>query len=150
MWLSEATVGRSSIDPLALPGDHPVSSTLACSMTRFRVKKPRQTLACYRDYQRVLAATSRSDRLGLLRSVFLLESPTTWWSLSIWTHRDAIGFFGTDVPEHIVAARRAFGRLRFHEGRGPELWSAKWQLASISNNVLWDDWNVRELVEAAE
>ena len=146
----QAAGERGVDDVLALPGDHPVASSLVCSMTRFRVRKPHHTLACYRDYREVVAAAARSDRVGLLRSAFLLESPTTWWSLSIWTHLDAIAFFGTDVPEHVRAARRAFPRLRFDAARGPELWSAKWRLSSISNNVVWDDWNVRELVEAGQ
>ncbi|MGH2559555.1 MAG: hypothetical protein ACRDJH_10855, partial [Thermomicrobiales bacterium] len=51
-----------------------------------------------------------------------------------------------NVPGHVEAARRAFGRMVFRKGRGPELWSTKWRLASVSNNLNWADFDLRRLI----
>lgn len=104
-------------------------------LTRFRVRSATQMLQSYRDYQRVVRAAH--DSPGLLRSLFLLENPTTFYSLSIWSEEVAIPRFGGRVPEHVYAGRNVFGRLRFDPARGPEIWSAKWKLDTLSRNRQW-------------
>jgi hypothetical protein len=95
----------------------------------------------YRDYRRVLRAADARRPTGLLKSVFLLESPQAWCSLSLW---DGSPQFSAHVPAHIEAARRVFGRLYVHQEHGPELWSTKWRLMSVTNNLCWRDFDLRE------
>ncbi len=96
----------------------------------------------YRDYQRVLRESHAKQLRGLLKSVFLIESPRAWYSLSIW---DGSPQFSAQVPAHIDAARRVFGRLHvYNDERGPELWTTKWRLVSVTNNLCWRDFDLRE------
>lgn len=83
---------------------------------------------------------------GLLRSVFLIENLTTCYSLSLWSRWDDIPIFGTRAPYHVRAARSVFGRLQMSKYGGPELWSTKWRLTSISNNLSWEDFDLRALI----
>lgn len=72
----------------------------------------------------------------------------TCYSLSIWESQDAIPGFGTNVPFHVTAARRMLGRLAVDSDQRPELWSTKWRLMSVSNNLSWDGFDLRSLLEA--
>ena len=131
---------------LEQPGDHPVDAPVVCVVTRFGLRSAHHLLPTYLDYRRVVNAARASNTPGLLRSAFLVENPTTCYSVSIWESRGAIPQFGTNVPVHVEAARRAFGRMRIHSKRGPELWSTKWNLNAVSNNLNWDDFDLRSLL----
>lgn len=122
-------------DPIEI-GERRVDSSVICVLTRFGLRYPWHLAATRREYLTV-ARLAEQARVGLLKQAFLIESPTSCLSLSVWRDDAAIPLFGTAVPEHVEAARRVFGRLRFHPGVGPELWSTRWRLASISNNLLW-------------
>lgn len=98
----------------------------------------------YLAFRRV-ARHARSS-VGLLRSAFVIEGWRTCYSLSIWRHEDAIPIFGTAVQEHVAAARGVFGRLTFDSTNGPELWSTKWRLARVSNNLRWDGLDLRSAI----
>ncbi|HET7091413.1 MAG TPA: hypothetical protein VFL17_22505, partial [Anaerolineae bacterium] len=100
----------------------------------------------YLDYRRVVRQAAQTQTPGLLRAAFLIEDPTTCYSLSIWTSWDAIPRFGTNVPRHVEAANRVFGRVCFSKDRGPEIWSTKWRLTSVSNNLNWEDFDLRALI----
>jgi hypothetical protein len=63
-------------------------------------------------------------------------------TLSIWESAESIPRFGTTVPSHIDAARSGFAVLAFAPDRGPELWSTKWRLAAVSNNLNWGDFEL--------
>ena len=128
------------------PGDHPVDVPIICAMTRFGLRSARHLVPTYLDYRQVVRGAQTSETPGLLRSVFLVENPTTCFSVSLWSHLDAISYFGTNVPFHVDAARRIFGRLAFDESRGVELWSTKWRLVSVSNNLKWDDFDLRSML----
>lgn len=106
-----------------------------CVLTRFGLRSSRSALATRADFRRVQERAAELP--GLLRSALLFESPRTLYSLSIWRDPTAIPIFGTEVPEHVEAARRVFSRLEYEPGRGPELWSTKWRLVSVSNNLNW-------------
>jgi hypothetical protein len=134
---------------LAEPGDHAVDAPLVCVLTRFGLRGPQHLLATYRDYRRVVGEAGRQGGPGLLRSAFLVENPVTCYSLSIWRDLNAIGQFGANVPAHVHAGNEVFGRLSFDEARGPELWSTKWRLLSVSHNLNWDDFDLRGLLVAA-
>ena len=142
----EAEPMPQSSKSLREPGEHVVDVPLVCTITRFGLRSARHLMPSYRDYLGVVRAARETRTPGLLRSAFLVENPTTWYSLSIWAERDAISHFGTNVLGHVDAARRIFGRLAFEADRGPELWSTKWRLLSVSNNLNWGDFDLRELV----
>lgn len=146
---SETGPGRDD-SPLAEAGDRPVDVPVVCVLTRFGLRSARDLMPTYRDYRRIMREVARSQPAGLLRSAFLVENPTTCYSLSFWSGEDAIAHFGTDIGEHVSAARRAFGRLRFDAERGPELWSTKWRLTSVSNNLNWDDFDLRSVIMNAK
>src|SRR5690606_32282356 len=101
-------------------------------------------LPTYLDYRRIMKQAVRTP--GLLRSAFLVENLTTCYSLSIWASRDAIPRFGTNVPYHVTAGNRVFGRLAFRQGRGPEIWSTTWRLNSVSHNLNWEEFDLRALL----
>jgi hypothetical protein len=136
--------------PLSLrldePGDHPVDVPIICVITRFGLRSVRYLLPTYLDYRRVLRQAKATQTPGLLRAAFLIENPTTCYSLSIWASWNAIPRFGTNVPYHVDAARRVFGRVSFTKDGAPEIWSAKLRLSSVSNNLNWEDFDLRRLV----
>lgn len=126
------------------PGDHRVDAPIMCSITRFGLRHRRGMLPSYLDYRRIDRASRDSSVSGLLRSAFLIENPTTWFSLSVWLGEPV---FSAQVPNHIDAARRVFGRLSFEADRGPELWSTRWRLVSVSNNLNWEDFDLGQTIE---
>jgi hypothetical protein len=128
------------------PGDHEVDSSIVCVLTRFGLGSPHDVLPSYLDYRRVIRAARAAETPGLLQTAFLLDGRKAWQSLSIWSSRAAIGHFGTNVPVHVDIARRIFGRLAIDPERGPELWSTKWRLASVSNNLNWGGMDLRAAI----
>ncbi len=135
-----------SILRLDEPGDHQVSVPILCVITRFGLQSARFLLPTYRDYRHVMRDLETSHIPGFLRSAFIVENPTTCYSVSLWSSWDDIPHFGTEVPYHVDAARRIFGRVRLSANNRPEIWSTKWQLASVSNNLNWDDFDLRGLI----
>jgi len=128
------------------PGDHAVNVPILCVITRSGLRSARYLLPTYLDYRHVIADTEATQTPGLLRSAFLIENPTTCYSISLWTGWDDIPRFGANIPYHVNAARRAFGRVSYRKDRGPEVWSTKWRLMSVSNNLNWGDFDLRELI----
>lgn len=137
----DASVGRSRW--LRELGDNPVDVPITCTITRFGLRRARSLVPSYLDYRRVMSAAQAAQAHGLRRCAFLVENPTTWYSLSIWSGSPD---FSAHVPEHVEAARGVFGRLSFDHERGPELWSTKWRLVSVSNNLNWEDFDLRGLI----
>lgn len=123
-------------------------STIVCVLTRFALRRPWHLLQTYLAYRWLLHRMRRKDQGGLLKSTFLVESLTTCYSLSIWSDESAIPRFGTSVEEHVAVARDVFGRLRFRNRR-PEIWSTRWRLAEISNNLNWDAFDLRHAIGVA-
>ena len=132
------------------PGDHPVDVPITCVISRFGLRHVGGLLPSHRDYQRVVREAQQSGTPGFLRSAFLVEDPTTWFGLSFWSEPNAIAHFGTNVPSHVLAARRGFGRLAYDPVRGPQLWSTKWRLVSVSNNLAWDGFDLRGIIAGLE
>lgn len=129
--------------PLETLGHHPVDTPVVCVITRFGLRSPLSLLPTYLDYRRVVRQAKATRSPGLLRSLFVIESLRTCYSISIWENYEAIPRFGTNVPFHVTAARRIFGRVTFRHTRGPEVWSTKWRLDSVSNNLNWEDFDLR-------
>ncbi|HZZ79769.1 MAG TPA: hypothetical protein VFE62_14720 [Gemmataceae bacterium] len=132
------------VSQLRTPGDHNIESSVTCVVTRFGLRNPLFLLFTYLDYRRV--AKKAVHVPGHLRSAFLIENRLTCYSLSIWSDPKSITVFGGAVGIHVTAARRLFGRISFTPGRGPEIWSTKWTLRSISNNLNWSDFDLRGVV----
>lgn len=123
-------------------------SPIVCVVTRFALRQPWHLLQTYLAYRWLLRQMRRKEQVGLLKSTFLIESLTTCYSLSIWADESAIPRFGTSVEEHVAVARDVFGRLRFRNRR-PEIWSTRWRLAEISNNLNWEAFDLRHAIGAA-
>ena len=134
---------------LGAPAEQAVDAPIVCVITRFGLRGARHLLPTRLDYRSVVQEARSSATPGLLRSAFLVEDSRTCYSLSIWESPDAIPRFGADVHSHVRAARRVFGRLAFDPDRGPELWSAKWRLVSVSNNLNWSDFDLRGTIESS-
>lgn len=128
---------------LSQPGEHLVDSSITCVMTRFGLRSPRFLLSSYREYQRVVRAAQRSHVPLLLRNAFLVENPTTWYSFSLWRDYPT---FSAEVTAHVEAARSGFGWLRIDPELGPELWSTKWRLTSVTNNLFWEGFDLRAIL----
>ncbi|MDQ2894380.1 MAG: hypothetical protein M3Y09_01835 [Actinomycetota bacterium] len=121
-------------------GPQNVDAPVYCVLTRFGLRGPRQLLPTYRDYAS-LAGEARAGAVpGLLQCAFLVENPRTCYSLSLWSSPP---FFSADMPAHVSAVRRVFGRLRFDPARGPELWSTQWKLTTVTNNLNWEGFDLR-------
>jgi hypothetical protein len=126
------------------PGDNAVKVPIMCVLTRFGLRSPLYLLPTYLDYRYTMKQAARTP--GLLRAAFLIENLTTCYSLSIWSSYDDIPVFGGNVPYHVDAARNVFRRLLMRQPGVPELWSTKWQLTTVSNNVNWKDFDLRGLI----
>lgn len=138
--------GASGAEPdLLLPGDHDIDSTVVCVLTRFGLRRPWHLLQTYIAYRWLMRRVRRAAPGGLLRASFLVENLTTCYSLSLWVDEAAIPYFGTSVEEHVAVAGGVFRRLRFPHGR-PELWSTKWKLYRVSNNLNWDGFDLRQII----
>lgn len=127
-------------------GERPVNASIMCQLTRFGLSSPRQILPMIRDYRRVVPNMEDRESLGLLRSAFLIESPTSCCTFSVWSGEPLMSAY---VPRHIDAVRRVFGRLSVDPERGPELWSTKWRLVSVTNNLNWGDFDLRGVIDEA-
>jgi hypothetical protein len=144
--IATATSAPPPSPTLDEPGDNPVDAPIVCVLTRFRLRSFRHLLPTYLDFRRVMKQAKTTETPGLLRSVFLIEGPKTFYSLSIWSNSASIPMFGTNVPYHVVAGNSVFGLLRGDENNRPEIWSTKWRLSSVSKNLNWKDFDLRELI----
>jgi hypothetical protein len=133
----------STVDDEERLGGRSVDADVNCAITRFGLSSPRHLLPTMRDYREVLRSAKEPGSFGLLRSAFLIESPTSCVSFSLWS---GAPMFSAHVPRHVDAARRVFGRLKLDPERGPELWSTQWRLTSVSNNLNWGDLDLRPLI----
>jgi hypothetical protein len=116
-----------------------------CSITRFGLRNVRSLATSYLDFRHLLRQTMLTPPDGLLKAAFLVEDPRTWYSLSIWSGPPV---FSSQLPDHVDIARNAFPRLAYDPERGPELWSTRWRLVSVTNNLNWDGFDLRrEIVD---
>src|SRR5438034_5319856 len=127
-----------------------VEAPIVCVLTRFGLRNARQLLPTYLDYRRILLDARRVGTPGLLKAVLLVEGAAVCYSLSIWADPNAIGRFGAEVPAHVEAANRIFGRLACGDDQPSQLWSTKWRLVSASNNLEWGDFDLRAAIADAE
>jgi hypothetical protein len=107
--------------------------------------RPIDLVRAYLHFRRTLRQTKRVP--GFIGAAFALEDPWTCYTISFWRDPAAIARFGTSAPDHLRAARDLIGRLRFQPDRGPELWSTKWLLWSVSSNLNWATVDLRSCLE---
>lgn len=141
--MSAESASTTPVDGL----NHFVRAPIVCVLTRFGFRSPADLGFTYRDYRKVAAEAAHAK--GLLRSCFLVEDARTAYSVSIWRDASAIAWFGSDVPAHVPAGNRVLSRLRYRRGRGPELFSTRWQLVGVSHNLNWDDLDLRGEIRAS-
>jgi hypothetical protein len=123
-----------------------VDAPIHCVITRMGLRSPRFLPGAVRDYRRLLKVMDDPRALGLLQTAFLVENPSTCYSLSIWSGEP---YFSGQVEEHVDVVRRTFGRLAFDRATGPELWSTTWRLTKTSNNVNWPGLDLVGAIEEA-
>lgn len=139
--------GRAlSMARLRETGAHRVDVPITCVITRFGLHRARYLPRSYADYRRVVQEAQSVQTPGLLQSAFLVESPRAFYNLSLWEDEAAIPHFGTNVTAHVHAGNRIIGKVAFAEGRGPEIWSTKWRLVSVSSNLNWGDLDLRSRI----
>lgn len=131
---------QSPFETVPLAGPREVTTDIYCALTRFGLRGSRQLLPTYLDYTSLAKQARGGDVPGLLQCAFLVENPRTCYSLSLWSSPP---FFSAEMPAHVSAARRIFGRLRFDPEQGPELWSTQWKLATVTNNLNWEGFDLR-------
>lgn len=146
---SETGEGPDAEPELPPAGYEDVNSTIVCVLTRFGLRRPWHLVQTYIAYRWLMRRVQRTAPSGLLKATFLVEDLTTCYSLSLWADDAAIPFFGTSVEEHVVVARGVFGRLRFSTDR-PEIWSTKWRLFQVSNNLNWAGFDLRQIIAEGE
>jgi len=126
------------------PDDHPVTgasfarvdTTIACILTRFRLRSWWSLAPFYLAFRRIRNDT-REIR-GLLQAVFLLEDFHTCYTLSLWKDDYAITELGA-VRSHIAAANSAFGPTYRQDLKRAEIWSAQFRLWAVScHNLNWE------------
>jgi hypothetical protein len=133
---------------LRQPGEHQVDVPIVCVITRFGLRNRRHVRPMLHDYRKVVQQVEAAQIPGFLKSAFLVEDATTFYTISLWRDMNAIPVFGTRVPIHVEMARKLFGRVSYERDGQPEVWSTKWQLVAVSNNLNWDDFDLRrEVVE---
>lgn len=119
-----------------------------CVLTRFGLRSSADLLPTYRDYRRVVRQ-ARELAPGLLETAFLIGGPSACFSLSFWRNAQAIPQFGTDVDQHVIAGNNVMRRLARAAGDRPELWSTKWRLVEVSNNLDWgSNFDLRQILVA--
>lgn len=132
--------------PLTGAGYARVDSAVTCVITRFHVRSAWSLVRLLLLYRRV-RQEARERCSGLLHAGFLVEDPRTFWSFTMWADEGALLEFGTVVDSHVRVAGRGL-RATFRPERGrPEVWSTQWNLAAISDNLNWEEVDVRPLVE---
>jgi hypothetical protein len=95
---------------------------MICVTTRFRLRHFWTLLPMYLTYRRMRHDLDEAP--GLIRHAFLVQSPVSCCTLSIWESRDAVIAF-SNVPRHVHAVRRSKRWCR-------DIWSAYWRIDAIS------------------
>jgi hypothetical protein len=114
-----------------------VGSPVSCILTRFGLRSGFWLPFFFLVFRRV-HKEARAKVPGLIRAVFLVESPTVCYTLSIWSDDTSIVTFGTHVASHVHAANWSFGRLIRMASGEVELFSAQFGLRATSNNMNWE------------
>jgi hypothetical protein len=124
-----------------------VGSDVTCVITRFQLRSVWDLLRLHRLYRRV-RRDARQSCSGLLHAGFLVEGLRTFYSFTLWRDDAAILEFGTVVQSHIRIAGRGLRATFRADAERPEIWSTQWKLTAVSENLNWEEVDVRSLVTA--
>jgi hypothetical protein len=122
-----------------------VDTRVTCVITRFQLRSVLDLIRLYRLYRRV-RRDARQRCSGLLHAGFLVEGPHTFYSFTLWRDDSAILQFGTVVDSHVRVAGRGLGATFRPDRERSEVWSTQWNLAGVSENLNWEEVDVRPLV----
>jgi hypothetical protein len=136
---------KASAPSLTGAGYTPLASEVTCVMTRFELRSAWSLPWMWLSFRRVRAEAS--GIAGLLRTAFLVESPRVCFIVSLWTGDAALLEFGTRVGAHVHAARNTFRRTFNPDRRRAEVWSTQWRLAAVSNNLSWQEFDLRAVLD---
>jgi hypothetical protein len=106
-----------------------VNGSAICVITRFQLRSVRGLLRCFWSFRRVRSQST--DVPGLITTLFAIESPRACYTISLWQDEASLLHFNTNVLEHVRAANACFRDLD-RNSRGPLLWSARFQLSTLS------------------
>jgi len=119
-----------------------VNCEISSVLTRFRLRSALALPLFYLAFRRI---RKHACVPGLLKVVFMVESPRTCYTLSIWLNDLAIAEFNKQII-HIAMANWSFRHIyRFNRGY-PELWSTQWKLFAVSQNLKWDGFTLRDII----
>lgn len=148
------TVGGGDGKPCFWPDERPytgaafarMDSTVACVMTRFRLRSTWSLIPFYLAFRRVRRSARDVD--GLLQAVFLIEDLRTCYTISLWKDDCSIVDFSS-IRAHISAANSAFGPTYRKDLNRAEIWSAQFRLWAVScHNLNWEGLDLQtELAE---
>lgn len=122
---SEPATARHLTSRNAL-GYTPVSTEMLCILTRMRLRHWWLLLPSYIRYYRI-RRRSRQE-FGLLRIAFAVESPHTFYTISLWRDESVVPVW--NVPEHVDAVHWTFKNAE-------EICSTEWRLSGISPRRCW-------------
>lgn len=119
--LAKESVQLSTTGYAVAPGQ------MICVFTRIRLKHWWHLPVAYVRWYRVLR---RQRYQGLRRSLFSLQSPSAFYTISIWDDPIAISRFGND--------RRHVAAVRWTLTHASEIWASEWRLHALSPRTRWD------------
>lgn len=137
---------EAHVDELSEPvttgaGYRRLDTEVTCVLTRFELRSAWSLLWMWWAFRKVRAESRRVG--GLLRTVFLVESPRVCYIFSVWADERALLEFGTHVHSHVHAARHSFRRVFNPARQRAEIWSTQWRLWAVSNNLSWEGFDLR-------
>lgn len=129
------------------PGSREVQSSVTAVLTRIQFAHSRDVIQAYGRYRRVRSTAESVS--GYLASALLVDGLDAVLIFSVWADANAIPRFGTTVRDHVEAGNWAYARARRTGGR-PQVWSTRWRLDSVSNNLSWDGFDLMAHLHAWE
>lgn len=136
---------KTDVRPRTGAGYRRLNTEVGCVITRFHLRSVWSLPWMWLAYLRIRWEARQIQ--GLLRTAFLVEGPRTCYLFSIWADDRAIKEFGTRVDTHVQAARLSFQRTFNRRRKRAEVWSTQWRLWGVSNNLQWDDFDLREAMD---
>lgn len=131
--------------PITGAGFARVDTAVTCVITRFHVRSVRDLIFLHRLYRRV-RREARERCTGLLHAAFLVEGLRTFYSFTMWADDGAILEFGTVVGSHVRVAGKGLHATFRSGGCRPEVWSTQWNLVATSDNLNWEEVDLRPLL----
>jgi len=123
-----------------------VKSEVSCVLTRFRLRSIISLPLFYLAFHRV---RRHATVPGLIKAAFLIESPRICYTLSLWADDQAIMRF-SERAIHVATANWSLAHLYRRDLQRVELWSTQWRLHALSNNLNWDEVDLRAVIAEAD